>query len=218
MSSKHHSYLEDIPNLHSWDNGRTWNTGGFTKSHLSFIIEMTSQVKDARVIETGTGNSSIAFLLSRPQALVSIAPDAELFSRIEQSCEDREIETSMWEKITNFSQVVLPDLRSKQKEFDIGLIDGAHGWPHTFIDLYYIDAMLTEGGYLLLDDTQLHSVKEMAKLVKRQTKSYALVTQIDKLAVFRKVRGGEAFGEWTDEPYIFEMSELYSKLQDPFGF
>ena len=39
---------------------------------------------------------------------------------------------------------------------------------YTFIDLYGMSAVLKAGGYLILDDLQLHSVKEMAKFMRTE--------------------------------------------------
>jgi len=60
----------------------------------------------------------------------------------------------------------LPQLAANSRRFDpfldFALIDGCHGWPTCLVDLEYANTMLKAGGYLLIDDTQLHSVKEMA--------------------------------------------------------
>ena len=47
----------------------------------------------------------------------------------------------------------------------MALIDGGHGWPTVFVDFCYMNAMLFRNGILIIDDVQLHSIKELGKLL-----------------------------------------------------
>jgi hypothetical protein len=62
-------YFADIPNLHTWDNGKTWNTGGFNRNQLSSIYNLIISELSPKpsIIETGAGNSTITFLLTAPE-------------------------------------------------------------------------------------------------------------------------------------------------------
>ena len=51
---------------------------------------------------------------------------------------------------------------------DFALIDGGHGSPTPFLDFFYATHMLKQGGYIMVDDVQLHSVKELARLLAQQ--------------------------------------------------
>jgi hypothetical protein len=75
-------YFADIPNLHTRDNGKTWNTGGFNRNQLSSIYNLIISELSPKpsIIETGAGNSTITFLLTDPEWVLSIAPDLELFA------------------------------------------------------------------------------------------------------------------------------------------
>src|SRR5687768_8835305 len=78
-------YLDNIPNLHSWDKGKSWNSGGLDRTHLAALHDLArAQAEHPRLIETGAGNSTLTFLHAAPERLVSIAPDAALFERIER--------------------------------------------------------------------------------------------------------------------------------------
>ena len=65
------AYLSDLPLLHTWDLGKTWNTGGFRAWQLKRMHEVVTErfPGPVRILETGAGNSTITFLqlaLARP--------------------------------------------------------------------------------------------------------------------------------------------------------
>ena len=134
-------YLRDLPPLHSWDGGITWNTGGFSPEALRELYGFLRcrLPPDPIMLETGAGNSTIILLFLRPKKLVSIAPDRELFERIHRFCEKAGISDAALERQIDGSQWVLPrlaaDNRSSDPYLDFALIDGCHGWPTAFVDL-----------------------------------------------------------------------------------
>lgn len=213
-------YLEDLPGLHSWDGEVTWNSGGFDRVQLETFINLTAGIPNCYVIETGAGNSTISFLLGSPSKLISICPELKLFQRIENFCEKNQINSSSLEKVVSFSEIELPKMLAELESpcFDIALIDGSHGWPYTFIDLYGMSAVLKLGGYLILDDLQLHSVKEMAKFISADDKNWKTHTELGKAVIFQKLTDQVGFGDWTSQPYITAMSHKISLWHDPFAY
>jgi hypothetical protein len=204
-------YLSDLPLLHSWDGGKTWNTGGFNREILEAIHPHLSEGME--ILETGAGNSTIFFLLHKPKRLVSIAPDAVLFERIHAYCDCNGIDRSTAQPHVDYSEWVLPTL-ARSQQFDFMLIDGSHNWPLVFVDFCYANVMLRQGGLLAIDDTQLHSVKELAKLLMEQPE-FALVTQCDKTVLFRKTADVRGLQDWLFQPYIARKSKEYQMLQNP---
>jgi len=160
------TYLSDLPLLHTWEGGKTWNTGGFYRELFEAIKPHVMEGVD--ILETGAGNSTIFFLLNKPRRLVSIAPDVALFDRIRAYCDRNGIDRSRAEAIVECSEWALPALAKGSQQFDLILIDGGHGWPVVFVDFCDAMAMLRRGGILIIDDLQLHSVKELARLPKEQ--------------------------------------------------
>ncbi len=81
-------FVADLPLLHSWDGGETWNTGGFSEQHLGQLIGFLPDRLPPRpvILETGAGCSTIAFLFLDPLRVVSIAPESALFARIRSYC------------------------------------------------------------------------------------------------------------------------------------
>lgn len=210
-------YLEELPKLHSWDSGATWNTGGFHKEHLLLLNYYANTMTNARVIETGAGNSTITFLLSNIDEIVSIAPDNELFRRIFDFCEKNDIKMHKLKEIISRSEDILPSLARENCKFNLALIDGAHGWPHTFIDFFYINTMLEKDSVLILDDLQLHSVKELAKWLNKETNTYKLEHTLNKMAVFRKLDESTNFSDWDKQEYIVTKSQSYEMENDKFS-
>jgi predicted O-methyltransferase YrrM len=215
-------YLKTIPLLHSWDGGKTWGTGGFDRNSLASLYSFLREKlpKRATLLETGAGNSTIAMLFLNPAKIISIAPDPKLFERIHKFCLLNGISDASIEKHMDCSQWVLPQIAAKNRSnppmLDFALIDGCHGWPTAFVDLEYTNFLLKEGGYLMIDDVQLHSLKEMARLIAEHP-AYSIAHDIRKSLIFKKVKPSHSLGEWTKQPYIVRLTEEYSKQKDPYS-
>jgi hypothetical protein len=151
------TFAASPPALHSWDDGKTWNTGGFGSYHLQAIFDFSRKnlPPNASIIETGAGCSTICFLYLEPKRLVSIAPDEALFNRIKDYCLANNVSICPLQRYIEGSEWVLPELakvaRSAlgnapvqngvaqprenivDRDFDLALIDGLHNWPTSMI-------------------------------------------------------------------------------------
>jgi hypothetical protein len=216
------AFLNDLPLIHSWDGGETWCLGGFDPDMLARIRDFIGArtPPGAVFLETGAGLSTITLLSLSPSRLISIAPDAALFARIEATCTRFGIPDTSLDARIDGSEWVLPELAKHYREsappLDFVLIDGCHGWPTAFVDLEYGNAMLKEGGYLLVDDGQLHSLKEMARLLSDHP-AFSLVHDLGKALIFQKVLPDRHLGEWCAQPYIIDQTEAYSSQADIFS-
>lgn len=213
-------YLSKLPLLHSWDDGKTWNSGGFERQHLEKLHNfLKNNLPSSPVmIETGAGNSTITFLFLAPRRLVSIAPEDQLFRRIRSYCEADRIPINPLEAHVDGSEWILPkmaaEIRNQAPIFDFALIDGCHNWPMVFVDFCYINQMLKAGGYLMIDDVQLHSVKELARMLFEQP-GFELALDMGKSLIFRKT-SNEKMGDWAYIPYIVRKTNEYAKYNNPF--
>lgn len=214
-------YLDNLPMLHSWDGGQTWNTGGFQREHLeklhNFLKENLSPAP--RFLEAGAGNSTISLLFLSPSQLISIAPKSALFDRIRSYCETHGIPTEALKVYVNGSEWVLPKLAAEMKGnalFDFVLIDGCHNWPMVFVDFFYCNYMLKPGGYIMIDDLQLHSVKELARMLSEQP-AFELALDLGKSLVFHRTSKARTLGEWTRLPYIVRKTNEYAQMDNPFA-
>jgi predicted O-methyltransferase YrrM len=218
------TFASSPPRLHSWDGGKTWNTGGFGTYHLQRIFDFYRQnlLPDANIIETGAGCSTICFLHLEPARLVSIAPDKELFERIDTYCRENDVSTHPLQRYLDGSEWVLPELAKTARSdagkpmaqlqsmgdqnFDLALIDGLHNWPTSMIDFFYINFMLKNGGFLMLDDVKLHSVAELYRFISYDTVNFRLRADLGKLQIFQKITDQRQLDEWHLHPYIEPMS------------
>jgi hypothetical protein len=215
-------FLRDIPQLHSWDGGVTWNTGGFDRSSLSNLHDfLRARLPPHPVLlETGAGNSTITMLFLQPARLLSICTDAPVFERIRDFCQKNAIPDDALEVHVDGSQWVLPRLaeanRTSDPILDFALIDGCHGWPTAFVDLEYTNSMLRKGGYLMIDDVQLHAEKEIARLLSEHP-AFSIVLDLGKSLVFCKMTADRSLGDWGHQPYIVRRTDEYARFRNPFA-
>ena len=94
-----------------------------------------------------------------------------------------------------------PASRPLGTTIDLALIDGSHGWPTVFVDFCYVYAMLRKGGVVIVDDIQLHSVKELARLLTADTERFHLLKDLGKSLVFEKMKNERFLPDWNDLPY-----------------
>jgi hypothetical protein len=193
------SLLDDLPKLHDW--GRGLEVGGLNVKIGQRIIAEVSRYDDPRIVETGAGASTLLFLCLEPRSITSIAPDARLHERILAAAEERAISVERLEFLCEQSELALPRLFALGGRFDVGLIDGCHGWPAVFVDFCYMNMMLSVGGTLLVDDVQLFSVAQLY-LFLREQEEYEYVALDGKFATFRKVLDRPLMSDWRFQPYI----------------
>src|SRR5690606_30464880 len=127
--------------------------------------------------------------------------------RIENYCRANSIPTDSYEPKFGRSEWLLGDIARAERRYDVALIDGGHGWPTVFVDFFYMYYMLNPGGLLLLDDLQLHSIKELGRLIANERSKFALIQQIDKIAIFQKLTDDRYCGEWVEQCYVRDMTE-----------
>ena len=200
-------FLADIPLLHSWDKGKTWSTGGFGARHLQPLRELIESRKLRRIIETGCGASTILFLLLESESVVSVDPSGDVYGRVKAYCETKRISLDNHEMHLERSELVLPDIaRDPARQFDLALIDGDHAWPTVFVDFCYCNMMLGKGGFVVIDDVQLHSVAELGRWLAEEP-GFALRLDLGKALVFEKLDRRAHPKGWMAQPYILRLSE-----------
>lgn len=205
-------FLSNPPALHSWDGGKTWSLGGFGRRELEFLIQITARKMDfsPKIIETGAGNSTIAFLIAGAQSLTSIAPDADLFNRIRHYCDIHGIGMDCLDQRVAFSEDALPavvnDLEARGGRIDVALMDGGHGWPTVFVDFCYLFRALRKGGFLIVDDIQIYSVKELVRFL-MEDPNFCLVERMPKTLVFEKLSDRRYLPDFGGQPYICRKTD-----------
>ena len=169
-------------------------------------------------METGAGCSTLAFLAATTGRVITIVPDTELCDRIVVASTDYGIRLDGWTWLNNRSEIALPLLVSEHEQIDIALIDGGHGWPTPFVDFCYLNQMMATGGTLILDDLQLYSVGELARLLVRQWE-WDLVARApsQKTVALRKTTDEPFLADFGGQPYIVERSAGQKIGYDHYG-
>lgn len=214
MNQSIKNHLNSVPNLHSWDDGVTWNHGGFDAFMLNELYDFIASRLGGgfSALETGAGNSTIMFLNLNPSSLISIAPDDSLFHRINSYCNENMVSTLNLKKYVDYSEWVLPIIaatyRNDYPPLDIALLDGGHNFTDVFVDFFYINHLLKKGGYLILDDVQLEPVSVLVSLLSEQP-NFKLELDLKKTKIFSRTDSQRLFPDWGGSPYI--TNKLNSK-------
>ncbi len=196
-------YLNDLPLLHSWDGGTTWNTGGFKAEHLRQLHDTIADRvgEGASFIETGAGNSTLTFLQLSPSRVVSVVPDEELHRRIRTAASERGIDHSPLVFRGERSEIALPKVAAAEETHDVALIDGGHGWPTVFVDFCYLNMMLRKGSLLLIDDVGIYSVAELTRLLEEE-EDFVKVDDFGKVQLWEKTSNRHFLLGHSYQPYI----------------
>ncbi len=78
------------------------------------------------------------------------------------------------ELIEELSYLALPQLVRQKKQYDLILIDGYHSFDYTFIDYFYSDLLLKDGGILIIHDTNWQTVYPVCKFI-LENKDYRII-------------------------------------------
>lgn len=101
----------------------------------------------------------------------------------------------------DYSHNVLPELLRDKRSFQFIFVDGDHKFDGEFIDWYYADLLLEDGGYVLLHDTWMRSTRLVMAFIEKNRPDYRKVpTGLRNLAMYQKTgedkRDGMHFREF----------------------
>lgn len=155
-------------------------------------------------LETGAGVSTLVFALAGCRH-TAIAPNPQLMENIRGFCGEHSIGDGGLELIAETSEACLP--RLAPTPLDVVLIDGRHGFPAPFIDYFYTQSRLKEGGRLIVDDTQLWTGRVLRDFLSEEP-GWEREASIGRTAFFRKGEGARPRAEWIDQPYVARQSQM----------
>jgi predicted O-methyltransferase YrrM len=109
----------------------------------------------------------------------------------------------------DFSHNVLPTLHAQKQKYDFVFIDGDHRFDSIFVDFYYADLLLAQGGYILLHDAWMRSTQLIAAYIRRNRANYKQHRWAGlNLILFQK--SGRARSEWHDFREFYTLRGLIS--------
>lgn len=76
-----------------------------------------------------------------------------------------------------------------------------------FVDFHYLNALVRAGGFIMIDDVQLHSAGELSSLLREQS-GYEVVQDFGKCVVFRKTSDAAELPDFGGQPYVMRRSGL----------
>src|SRR6516162_3345179 len=147
--------LADPPKLHVFTQtpgtpeglfkpGELVNRWKLSDEELLFISRVVG--KGSKTLETGAGCSTVLFALLGANHTCIVA-DEGLTERILAFCREKQIPTAGLRFVVDTSEQALP--RMQERDFELALIDGRHGFPQPFLDWYYIAEALKVGGHVV---------------------------------------------------------------------
>ncbi len=72
------------------------------------------------------------------------------------------------------SHEILPQLLDNKEQFDFAFIDGMHLFDYALVDFFYIDKMLSVGGYIAVDDIWMPSIRKLLYFILKN-RTYELI-------------------------------------------
>ena len=207
--------LADPPKLHNPQeeygdyeakpsNGQLINNWKLSDEELLFIKNHVG--KNSKTLETGAGCSTIVFAILGTQH-TCIVPTKPLTDRILAFCKENKIPTDGLHFILEPSEKALPALA--EREFDLALIDGRHGFPQPFLDWYYVADLLKIGGYVIIDDLHVWVCETLMNFLLCE-EDWKLVHESLGGCAFQKLGNNTQNKEYVTQRYITKRSRQYS--------
>lgn len=196
--------LEDRPDLHGAGPAANWQLG---PGLLRWIVGEVPL--GGRTLETGCGYSTIVLGLVSDHH-VAVSPVAAEHARLRRWCAAHGVPLDAVELVEAASEIYLPAEtaagRLAAETLDLVLVDGDHAFPVPALDWYHTAPLLKVGGLMVLDDTQIRAVAEVAAFLRRDRARWRLRHRVDDAAVFEK-RASDvvAHGRWRDQPWNREV-------------
>lgn len=112
------------------------------------------------------------------------------------------------------SFAVLPRLFAEGRSFDFTLIDGNHRFEHAFVDFFYCDRMLKEGGYLMLHDPWMPATRKLLTFILRtRNESFELAPEF--MFPPASLLGGcwKGLKSLIDQPVDIAVAKMFARKQ-----
>lgn len=130
-------------------------------------------------LETGAGKSTLLLSHLSQHHVVFTKNVGQSLSRVQQS---PLLNASRVEFVEGPTQLTLPKYPFPH-QLQMALLDGPHGYPFPDLEYYHIYPHIDRGGLLIVDDTNIPTIKRMADILKKD-EMFALVETVGKTTFF----------------------------------
>ena len=180
-----------------------------------FIYDFIRQKGLKTTLETGFAYAKSASHIIAATQSEHIAIDP--FQAHYQNIGLKNIESLKFEKFlvfhNDYSHNVLPKLVAEKRQFEFIFIDGDHKFDGEFVDFYYADLLLKQGGYILMHDTWMRSTQLVVSFIKSNRKDYKYIkTSLRNIALFQKTGEDSRNGMFFKEFYTFKRLILHNVI------
>ncbi len=156
-----------------------------------WLYQLCRRIGAKLTLETGCayGFSSMYFLAAGTQ---HIAVDPYEFSQWHGIAAQtvRRLEITSFKLIEEPAALGIPGLIHEGKKFDVIFIDDGHKFDDTLLEFTLSTLACGDGGYIVLDDMYLPSVRKVARFIKANRKDFRQIeTPIANFAAFQKIGG-----------------------------
>lgn len=156
--------------------------------------------------ETGCGKSTLALSHASRRHLVftrdlASGENSEKHSySLVKSCEH--LKAGVCEFVLGSTQQTLPTFQF-DREFDLVLLDGPHGYPFPDLEYYFFYPHIRTGGWLVVDDIQIPNIANMVDILRKDA-MFSLNRVVRTTAFFRRTDAPvfSPFGDgWWEQGY-----------------
>ena len=172
---------------------------GLDKNVLNYLFDVLKPTM--QTLETGCGLSTLVFALAGCLH-TAIVPNEAHIIETKKAAKDLGVSFDSVDFIVARSENCLPHF-THSKSLDVVLIDGGHAFPIPFIDWFYTNRILEEGGLLFIDDIDLKTINILYSFLEQQPE-WELLKVIHKTAVYRKLEKTEiedVWDYWQKQPF-----------------
>jgi hypothetical protein len=174
--------LLDPPRVHS-----TAATGAWSTSESAYELMAAHCAPGSRTLETGLGVSTVLFAGWGTEH-TCVVPDQAEVDRVRKYMSRLGISDQRVQFRVGSSDEALPTLNAS--DLDLVLIDGSHAFPLPIIDWYYAARGLKRGGVLVLDDSNMESVRLGLATFLAKDPRWELIRKTWKWRAYRRLSDG----------------------------
>ncbi len=183
-----------------------------SRAEAEFMYALVARLKPKATLEVGMGyGASAAFIISAARATQYTQYTHFAMDPMQSDYHDLGLRNvaklgldGFMRFMPEYSHVALPKLCVEGVKVDFAFIDGGHRFDDIFLDFYYAELLLNEGGHILLHDAWMRSTQTVASWVRKNKANFEQVPiPMKNLILFRK-RGVDdrawnhfrGFGTW----------------------